>query len=441
MSEFQAWSSTHPTIRAGDWNALLDHGLEKPASYIIRKNGNYYEAINGSTGKIDYGGANNAGGVSGSDAATVMQQVIDNGKTIFIKEADYYISKTINCYEYTTLIFENRDTKLYTDKAITMIKFTAPAGSLGINNSKGIFGGKFDGDGIANIIEVDDVEEFWIFGSLLTNFVSGIELKSYVAWAEKARIDAIKFMNFSDYAIKFTTDTSGGGTGGHAKPTIIDCRFEPSSGGGGFIYVDADSSANSLVMLNSDGYIRSNDAIVIDGETKYWHIINPRFEDKTGGTANVINASATATGNIKTIRPAITNLDQYVTTGSLTIEVETADRVYLKKGYHKYFIGLEGDTSFRFAGNDNMLDGNWVFAVRDDLTNNNDLLVIKHGGNVEVGNASKGEVYTLSRLRPSILKLPLSAPASPKTGDAYFDSATDTLYIYNGTAWVSVTLT
>jgi len=96
MSEFQAWSSTHQTIRAGDWNALLDHGLEKPVSYIIRKNGSYYEAINGSTGKIDYGGANNAGGVSGSDAATVIQQAINNGKSIFFKNGDYPLSSSLS---------------------------------------------------------------------------------------------------------------------------------------------------------------------------------------------------------------------------------------------------------------------------------------------------------------------------------------------------------
>jgi len=93
MSEFQRWTSQHRTIRASrDWNALLDHGLVKPASYIIRKNGSYYEAINGSTGKIDYGGQNNAGGVSGTDAATVIQNAINAAANadqglIFIKRS------------------------------------------------------------------------------------------------------------------------------------------------------------------------------------------------------------------------------------------------------------------------------------------------------------------------------------------------------------------
>jgi len=116
MSEFQRWSSEHRTIRAArDWNALLDHGLEKPASYIIRKNGNYYEAINGSTGKIDFGGINNAGGVSGTDAATVIQQAINaltDGGRIFIKAGTYVISSYIDVKSNITICGEGASTTL-----------------------------------------------------------------------------------------------------------------------------------------------------------------------------------------------------------------------------------------------------------------------------------------------------------------------------------------
>jgi len=52
------------------------------------------------------------------------------------------------------------------------------------------------------------------------------------------------------------------------------------------------------------------------------------------------------------------------------------------------------------------------------------------------------QLFDTGRLKaPAILNIPTSAPASPQEGDMYFDSATNTLYIYNGSAWVSVTLT
>lgn len=41
----------------------------------------------------------------------------------------------------------------------------------------------------------------------------------------------------------------------------------------------------------------------------------------------------------------------------------------------------------------------------------------------------------------AVLRLPNSPSASPSSGDTYFDATTNKLYIYNGTAWVSVTLT
>ena len=40
-----------------------------------------------------------------------------------------------------------------------------------------------------------------------------------------------------------------------------------------------------------------------------------------------------------------------------------------------------------------------------------------------------------------VFRLPNSASASPSTNDCYFNASTNTLYVYNGTAWKSVVLT
>jgi len=96
-----------PQLTRDQWNALLDHALEKPASYIIRKNGSYYEAINGTTGKIDY---------SGTDAASVIQSAINaltRAGMIYLKSGVYIITQPITLKCNTLLVGEvgiDRDT-------------------------------------------------------------------------------------------------------------------------------------------------------------------------------------------------------------------------------------------------------------------------------------------------------------------------------------------
>jgi len=94
MADFQQWDmTTHPIIRLeDDWNNLLAHGLEKPTTFIVRKNGSYYEAINGATGVISYGGADNAGATDGTNEDDVQQAAIDatttDGGVVYIKDRD-----------------------------------------------------------------------------------------------------------------------------------------------------------------------------------------------------------------------------------------------------------------------------------------------------------------------------------------------------------------
>jgi len=161
MSEFQKWTSQHRTIRASrDWNALLDHGLEKPASYIIRKNGSYYEAINGSTGKIDYGGANNAGGVSGSDAVAVIQNAIDafpdKAGRVFLK-GEFLISEPIRITRnYLSIEGENMFStclKLADGANCSIFEFTANYGVVRLRALE-LYGNRDNntsGSGIYNI--------------------------------------------------------------------------------------------------------------------------------------------------------------------------------------------------------------------------------------------------------------------------------------------------
>jgi parallel beta-helix repeat protein len=89
MVDFTTWSSsTHPVVRLeNDYNNILDHAFEKTAVFIIRKNGSVYEALVGGTsslaGTIFYGGADNVGGVTGTDAQAVVQAAGDAASSLY----------------------------------------------------------------------------------------------------------------------------------------------------------------------------------------------------------------------------------------------------------------------------------------------------------------------------------------------------------------------
>ena len=79
-----------PKLTKTEWNALLDHALIKPTTYIIYKVGTEYRAVNGMTGKVDY---------YGTDATTVIQSAIDalptSGGKILMKEGKYVLGTKI----------------------------------------------------------------------------------------------------------------------------------------------------------------------------------------------------------------------------------------------------------------------------------------------------------------------------------------------------------
>jgi len=122
--------STHPTIHAeNDYNKILDHAFEKPVAYIIRKNGSDYEAINGSTGKIDYGGSDDVGEVDGADDEAVCQAVNDiltSGGTVILKEFEKPAGLSISANRMFIVHYQG-SVKIYTSTASGKIGNTPQA--------------------------------------------------------------------------------------------------------------------------------------------------------------------------------------------------------------------------------------------------------------------------------------------------------------------------
>jgi hypothetical protein len=126
MSEFEKFNaSSHPIVTiTGDWNNLLDHGIQKAYTYIVRLNGSYYEAIAGATGKIVYGGPNNVGTVDGTDSSAVIQATITNAAlynsirvlgTITLTDSLTFTSKNLE------FVFDGFEMPSGTDKEVFVI--------------------------------------------------------------------------------------------------------------------------------------------------------------------------------------------------------------------------------------------------------------------------------------------------------------------------------
>ena len=105
-----------------DWaNLILASAFEGTASFIIRKNGSYYEAIKkygaSGAGNVTYGGSGEAGGADGTDAQAVIQaanSVLTSGGLIFFKQADFYYTSTITPLDDVIWIMEGGGRLIYT---------------------------------------------------------------------------------------------------------------------------------------------------------------------------------------------------------------------------------------------------------------------------------------------------------------------------------------
>ena len=78
-------------------------------------------------------------------------------------------------------------------------------------------------------------------------------------------------------------------------------------------------------------------------------------------------------------------------------------------------------------------------AVANLSTGNGQSIVSSAELNVVAGNDSVVDLSTCGRVSGKGFVLPLSEPTEPVQGSAYFDG-TSQLFIYNGSAWISVTL-
>jgi hypothetical protein len=215
MADFTQYDAvTHSEIKAeDDYNNICDHGLEKTAEYILRKNGSYYEAIKGGTatdaGNIIYGGSADAGGISGTDCSAVLTAAFATGTvSVAVKAGTYSCTSAVTMQPADRLIGAGRDS--------TFFEF-----SSGVNGFRVNEGGAASeaGGGIYHITLKTDETSIYVY-NLAFFEVEGCNLWSLTASTCNygVRLDGFSFIskishnNFRHYEVSGVSveDTSNG---------------------------------------------------------------------------------------------------------------------------------------------------------------------------------------------------------------------------------------
>ena len=269
-----------PKLTKVEWNALLDHGLEKPTSYIIRINGSTFEAVNAHTGKIDY---------SGTDASSVIQSAINAGAgKVFLKRGRYNLSSELTINEGVVLEGEVLGAPLVTDKRTVLVTYkdtdfiTLKGGSelknldiamgtalsdshaiLNITSSSGVdfqkpiiidnvfVSGAIEANGSALKLSIDSDAN--VSGVLVRNFSwygfnKGVELILNSSYPS-ASISGNRFFGLTGKSSKYFIylDTQGIGTPYLSTNQFLGVILQCTSGSLRGIYIGAKANANQFI--------------------------------------------------------------------------------------------------------------------------------------------------------------------------------------------------
>jgi len=154
-------------------------------------------------------------------------------------------------------------------------------------------------------------------------------------------------------------------------------------------------------------------------------------------TNPALTIEQTSTGKLLSLKGSAGEVAYFEPDGDLNLNdgtTETPRLIFSASGFAPIEVYQRyGYLRFEEAGNDLMRLNNSPAAALDFYNAG-----IRHATGAMKIRGSGG--IDLQETAGYGMRIPTSAPASPSAGSMYFDAATNTLYIHNGTAWVSVTL-
>jgi len=266
------------------------------SSYIIFKDGNLYKAKNGTTGCIEF---------SGADAATVIQSAIDalpaEGGIVFIKTGNYYITKTLQIFKSNVwLKGEGRASTLFLAGNVDMITMIGgEAYKLGIKITDLSLNGEKGKGYTSHGIRIGGASRVLIDNCIIAKFGGdGIRIEeqdtasSYACWITRnwiADVDGYGILlRYNEGTSIVDNDIEFTGKDGIRAVTVVgairiadNVINEPAENG---IYLWGVSSFN---IIGNHIWAPNHNGILVVGGGDYQHII---------ASNEIINASKAASG-------------------------------------------------------------------------------------------------------------------------------------------------
>ena len=411
-------SSWAATLEFGMDSTGLQHGIDTGAKFIIYKDDTTIYCLNGSTG-IEL--------TSNADAATVIQYAVDNlpisyeassgthhkGK-IIIKHGWYSISQQINITEDNCII-EGEDafqTQLMAESGVKNI----------LNISE-----KGTGDGYINGIVIRNLHLRVADGHTSNQYIGVNAYKAYYLHCENLVFDnASRCINLTQCISTVVHHIISENQNNTIYATncqrlkIIDVNAETQHGATLYdlvLYGGAYNIIDKITIYNSEG----GGINIVSCPTE---ITNLFFRETGRIGLRMANNYNTMISNCvieDASDNAVNSYDAVVITGATSKNITLSN------------INVYGDCRYGVYVN--------ADVTKETIAMNNCILNATTSGLYDSNNKIQQGSNIIDNIHVTCLSTTNSTLSSDFNGETWFNTATNVLYVYNGTAWVSTTLT
>jgi hypothetical protein len=186
--------------------ALQDAEHDAIYDYVVFQDDNTYKAKNQATGRVDF---------TSADAATVINQALTEGNTLYLKPGSYACNADVQ-------VNNKINAKIIGDSAIIIgngQKIVMRGDNYALSQNNVVQGLTV----INGTLRIENSFGTTVSNTAFINCTTAIELANTNTWTEGTRIENCRFVN-SRESIAFRTPT-GNGTGSYASTQISRCYF------------------------------------------------------------------------------------------------------------------------------------------------------------------------------------------------------------------------